>query len=100
MENKTRSILEELSNIRIKKDPENFVESRASHIIDSAINLIYYIRENFNSETAYILEKKLNLAIKNLDRTKFSKSVTKVRELKDIKNSLTIKEGELQDEDD
>ena len=35
MQKKTRSILEELANVRFSKDPENFVESRASHIIDS-----------------------------------------------------------------
>ena len=52
MQKKTRSILEELANVRFNKDPENFVESRASHIIDSAINLIQYIRQNFDAQTA------------------------------------------------
>ena len=57
MKRKTKSILEELSTVRVNKDEsEHFVESRASHIIDSAINLIYYIRENFSPETAYTLE--------------------------------------------
>jgi len=40
MKKKTRSILEELSTVRFNDTPEHFVESRASHIIDSAINLI------------------------------------------------------------
>lgn len=101
MKRRTKSILEELSSVRINKDdPEHFVESRASHIIDSAINLIYYIRENFSPETAYILEKKFNSSIKNLDSGKFTRGVNKLKELKDVKNSLTIKEGELQEEDD
>jgi hypothetical protein len=100
MQKKTRSILEELSSLRPGKDPELFVESRATHIIDSAINLVQYIREHFDEQTAYQLEKKFNSAIKNLDGNRFSRGVTKIRELKDIKNSLTITEGELQDEDD
>lgn len=100
MQKKTRSILEELSSARPNADPENFVESRASHIIDSAINLIQYIREHFNEQTAYQLEKKFNSAIKNLDGNRFSRGVTKIRELNDVKNSLTITSGELQDEDE
>jgi hypothetical protein len=100
MQKKTRSILEELANVRFNKDPENFVESRASHIIDSAINLIQYIRENFDAQTAYTLEKKFNSAIKNLDSNKFYRGVTRLKELKDVKNSLTVKQGEFQDEDE
>ena len=99
MQKKTRSILEELSSVRVNKEPENFVESRASHIIDSAINLVNYIRENFDQETAYLLEKKFNAAIKNLDPDKFSRGVSRVKELKDVKNSLSLKEGELKEED-
>jgi len=100
MQKKTRSILEELSSLRVNKDPENFVESRAGHIIDSAINLITYIRENFDQETAYTLEKRFNSAIKNLDPHKFSRGVNKIKENKDIKNSLSLKDGELRDEDE
>ena len=100
MQKKTRSILEELSSVRVNKEPENFVESRASHIIDSAINLVNYIRENFDEQTAYLLEKKFNAAIKNLDSNRFSRGVTRVKELKDVKNSLSLKEGELRDEDE
>ena len=72
MQKKTNSILEELANVRLNKDPENFVEHRASHIIDSAINLVHYIRENFDQQTAYTLEKKFNSAIKNLDSNKYT----------------------------
>lgn len=100
MQKKTRSILEELSSARINADPENFVESRASHIIDSAINLVQYIRENFDEQTAYTLEKKFNSAIKHLDGNKFSKGVSKIKELKDLKKQFSIKEGELRDEEE
>ena len=44
MQKQTRSILEELSNISFAKDKENVVESRASHILDSAIRLLTYIK--------------------------------------------------------
>ena len=100
MKKKTRSILEELSSVRINDNPEHFVESRASHIIDSAINLIYYIRENFDTETAYHLEKRFNSSIKNLDANKFTRGVGKIKELKEVKKTLSLKEGELSDEDD
>ena len=99
MTKKTRSILEELSSVRFDKEPENFVEHRASHIIDSAINLVNYIRENFDTQTSYQLEKKFNSAIKNLDRNKFYKGVSRIKELKEVKKSFTLKEGEFKEED-
>ena len=54
MQKQTKSILEELSNVSFKKDKENVVESRASHILESAIRLINYIRENFDQELSLI----------------------------------------------
>jgi len=99
MQKKTNSILEELANVRFNKEPENFVEHRASHIINSAINLIHYIRENFNAQTAYTLEKKFNSAIKNLDSNKFHKGVSRIKELKDVKQSFTIKQGDYKEEE-
>jgi len=99
MQKKTNSILEELANVRFNKKPENFVEHRASHIINSAINLIHYIRENFNAQTAYTLEKKFNSAIKNLDSNKFHKGVSRIKELKDVKQSFTIKQGDYKEEE-
>jgi hypothetical protein len=100
MKRKTRSILEELSSLRPNKDPELFVESRATHIIDSATNLIQYIREHFDEQTAYQLEKKFNSAIKSLDSSKFHRSVNRLKELKDVKNSLTVEQGDFQDDEE
>jgi len=99
MQKKTNSILEELANVRFNKEPENFVEHRTYHIINSAINLIHYIRENFNAQTAYTLEKKFNSAIKNLDSNKFHKGVSRIKELKDVKQSFTIKQGDYKEEE-
>ena len=99
MQKETRSILDELSNISYKKDKENVVESRASHILESAIRLIYYIRENFDQDTAFKLEKKFHSAIKNMDASKFSKGVNRIKENKDIKdNVLKIKDGEYKED--
>ena len=95
MQRKTRSILEELSNISFAKDKENVVESRASHILDSAIRLLTFIKENFDTETAYKLEKRFHSALKNMDASKFSKGVARIKENKYIKdNVLKIKDGE------
>ena len=99
MQKQTKSILDELSNISFTKDKENVVESRASHVIESAIRLLTYIRENFDSETAYKLEKKFHSAIKNMDANKFSKGVSRIKENKDVKeNILKIKDGEYQED--
>jgi|TARA_B100000282_G_C31611213_1_gene434822 hypothetical protein len=99
MQKQTRSILDELSNISFRKDKENVVESRASHILESAIRLIQYIRENFDSETAYKLEKKFHSSIKAMDSKKFSKGVARIKENQDIKqNVLKIKDGEYKED--
>ena len=99
MQKKTRSILEELNNVSFAKDKENVVESRASHILDSAIRLLTYIKENFDPETAYKLEKRFHSAIKNMDASKFSKGVARIKENKDIKdNVLKIKDGEYKED--
>ncbi len=99
MQKHTRSILDELSNVSFTKDKENVVESRASHIIESAIRLITYIRENFDSETAFKLEKKFHVAIKNMDSNKFTKGVARIKENQDIKNNvLKIKDGDYKED--
>ena len=99
MQKQTKTILDELSNISFTKDKQNVVESRASHVIESAIRLLTYIRENFDPETAYKLEKKFHSAIKNMDANKFSKGVARIKENKDVKeNILKIKDGEYQED--
>lgn len=88
MQKQTKSILDELSNISFKKDKENVVESRASHILESAIRLMHYIKENFDQETAYKLEKRFHSSLKNMDASKFSKGVARIKENKEIKNNV------------
>ena len=57
MKRATRSLLEELNSITVKKDNEAVVESRATHVINSAINLLAIIRENYPPDQAYELER-------------------------------------------
>ena len=99
MQKHTKSLLEELSSMPLRRDKEEVVESRASHILESAIRLIQYIRENFDTETAYKLEKKFHSSIKAMDSKKFSKGVARIKENQDIKqNVLKIKDGEYKED--
>ena len=99
MQKKTRSLLDELTSVSFAKDKENVVESRASHIIDSAIRLISFIKENFDPETAYKLEKRFHSSIKNMDSNKFARGVARIKENKHIKdNVLKIKDGEYKED--
>ncbi len=79
MQRKTRSILEELDTFRNPKDRENLVESRANHVIQGAVNLINFIRENYQVEQADELERRLLNSIKAQDSAKFSRGVKKIK---------------------
>lgn len=79
MQRKTRSILEELDTFRSPKDRENLVESRAHHVIQGAINLINFIRENYEAVQADELERRLLNSIKAQDSSKFSRGVRKLK---------------------
>ena len=98
MTDHTRSLLDELSNITFKKDKENVVESRASHILESAIRLITYIRENFDQETAFKLEKRFHSSLKNMDASRFSKGVARIKENQEIKQNLKTVDGEYEED--
>jgi hypothetical protein len=51
------------------------VESRASNVIAGAINLINYIRENYDAESAEELERRLINSIRGQDPNKFIRGV-------------------------
>ena len=95
----TRSLLEELNSIAERKHGEAIVESRATHVIDSAINLLRLIRENFSPEDAYELERRFINSIKGGDPNKFIRSIRRLRDSKETAKHLTIIEGDLKDED-
>lgn len=78
MQKRARSILDELDTLLVHKDRENLVESRASHVISGAINLINYIRENYNAEQAGELERRLINSIRSQDPDKFKRGVRRI----------------------
>jgi hypothetical protein len=78
LQKKTRSILEELDSMRLYKDRENLVESRANHVIQGAINLINFIRETYAPEQAEELERRLLNSIKGQDPAKFNRGVRRI----------------------
>jgi hypothetical protein len=55
------------------------VESRASNVIAGAINLIKYIKENYEPEAADELERRLLNSIRSQDPQKFIRGVRKLR---------------------
>lgn len=79
MKRKTKSLLEELDAIAIDKDRKHIVESRATHLIQSSINLLRMIKENFNDETAVDLEKRFLAAIKKQEPIKFTRGIRKLK---------------------
>jgi len=99
VQRKTRSLLEELNDISIKKDQEAFIEARAGHVIDSAINLLTLIRENFSPDEAYELERRLINSIKGSDPAKFTRGIRKLRDSKETAKHLTLIEGDVKPEE-
>jgi hypothetical protein len=95
----TRSLLEELNSIAEKKHGEAIIESRATHVIDSAINLLNLIKETFDPEQAYELERRMINSIKAGDPNKFVRSIRRLRDSKETARHLHIVEGDLKDED-
>ena len=80
MSTQRRSILEELNQYVPSKNREEILESRAEHVISSAINLIEYIQQTYSAEEAEQLEKRLLSSIKSKDSSKFSRTVKKIKE--------------------
>jgi hypothetical protein len=75
----TRSILDEISTMVPSHDKSLVIESRANHIINSAINLLLIIRENYEGEAADELERRLINSIKGRDPNKFSRGLRKIK---------------------
>ncbi len=79
MQKRTRSILDELAQLPVNKDRENLVESRAGHVIQGAINLLNYIKENYTAEQADELERRLLNSIRSQDPNKFARGIRRFR---------------------
>lgn len=75
------------------------VESRATHVINSAINLLNTIKENYPPAEAYELERRFLNSIKASDPNKFTRGIRKLRDNKETARNLKIIEGDLKDDD-
>lgn len=73
----TRSMLDEITSISSGRDSHLIIESRANHIINSAINLISMIRENYDPKQAEELERRLVNSIRGQDAGKFVRGLRK-----------------------
>lgn len=74
-----KNFLDELDKFVPAKNKHSVIESRASHIIASAVNLVHLIKESYSEEDANDLVKRLYRSIMTEDEKKFS------RKIKDLK---------------
>jgi hypothetical protein len=74
-----KNFLDELDKFVPAKNKHSVIESRASHIIASAVNLVHLIKESYAEEDAKDLVKRLYRSIMTEDEKKFSR---KIKELK------------------
>ena len=58
MKKQTRSLLDEITNIVPQEDRATIIESRANHVINSAINVLGIIHESFDPDVAAELDAK------------------------------------------
>lgn len=76
------NIVEELDAIVPTKNKHMVVESRAAHLIASAMNLIKLIRESYPEEIADDLVKRLHRSIISEDENKFMRKIKEIRKNK------------------
>jgi hypothetical protein len=79
VQKRTKSILDELDTLLSHRDKESLIESRATHVIQGAINLLSSIRENYDPETALELERRLINSIRGGDSAKFTRAIRKLK---------------------
>ncbi len=82
MRKSTRSILQELSDLGINRDKDLVIESRGTNLIESAINLMSLIREQYDLETAAELERRFINAIRSGEPAKFKRGIKRIQENK------------------
>ena len=83
MRKSTRSILQGLSDLGVSRDKDMVIEARGTNLIQSAVNLLNLIRENYDIETAAELERRFINSIKSGDGTKFKRGIKRIQESKD-----------------
>jgi hypothetical protein len=88
MKLRTRSILQELNSIADERNTDSLIESRATNIINSAINLLESIHKNYDETSADELERRFINAIKGQDPAKFTRGVPRIVESRKQKKKL------------
>lgn len=76
---RSRSILEEISAYVPRKSKEDLIETRAQHIIISAINLLESIDESFSPDEAEALKKRFVSSIRGADPNRFTRMVKRIK---------------------
>ena len=92
MKLKTRSILQELNELAEIRNKDELFESRATNIINSAINLLETLKKHYTTEQADELERRLLNAIRGQDPAKFTRGIRKIAESKRTKRPLNESE--------
>ena len=80
MKLRTRSILQELNEIAEVRNKDALFESRATNIINSAINLLESLHKQYTPEQADELERRFVNAIRGQDAAKFTRGIRKITE--------------------
>ena len=75
--------MQELNDMASNPPAENVVDSRAVHVIESAINVLSMIKQNFDGNTASDLEKRFLNSIRTGDPKKFQRGITNYKKGKD-----------------
>lgn len=88
MKLRTRSILQELNEIAETRNADSLFESRATNIINSAINLLESLHKHYDAESADELERRFINAIKGSDPSKFTRGVRRIAEARKAKRKL------------
>ena len=82
MKKRTRSILQELNNLSMAKSNDHLIESSANNIIESAINLLNRINEQYDEVTASEMERRFLNSIRTGDPKTFKRAIDKIIESK------------------
>ena len=80
MKKRTRSILEELNNLHRDRDNDSLIATTGTNIIESAVNLLARINENYSQEEAQDIERRFLNSIRTGDTKKFRRGIQKVQE--------------------
>ena len=89
MDPTTKNIIEEINSYISNGDVRSNIESRGINLIESSINLITVINENFDPQLAEELTKRFINSIKNKDSEKFKRKIRDVKKHKKDDSILT-----------